>query len=270
MKKMMIYGKMFLTKWKITIRLVIVPDLQIPYNHPKATANVIAFIKAIKPDAVAIVGDEADLPMLSKWEANSRGEYSVKLQSDLDATRSVLASIRKALGDDKKIHLVRSNHTDRFDRYIERNAPALATLKGLKYTELIGIKDLGITWHEQPGLIAPNTILAHGDEANLVQYAGGTAAKLVERMGKNVVCGHTHRQGIIWRSTGLRGRLEPLFGFEAGHLMAVKKAAYTRPLNAPNWQMGFGMLEVSGSLVNPIGIIMRPDGSFTWGGKTWG
>ncbi len=137
-------------------------------------------------------------------------------------------------------------------------------LKGLKYTELIGIKDLGITWHEQPGLIAPNTILAHGDEANLVQYAGGTAAKLVERMGKNVVCGHTHRQGIIWRSTGLRGRLEPLFGFEAGHLMAVRKAAYTRPLNAPNWQMGFGMLEVSGSLVNPISIIMRPDGSFTY------
>ena len=264
------YGMMFPTKWTKKIRLVIVPDLQIPYNHQRATENVIQFIKAIKPDAVAIVGDEADLPMLSKWEAKSRGEYSVKLQSDLDATRSVLSRIRKALGDDKKIHLVRSNHTDRFERYIDRNAPALTSLRGLKYTDLIGVKDLGITWHEQPGLIAPNTILAHGDEGSLAQYAGGTAVKLVERMGKNVVCGHTHRQGIIWRSTGLRGRLQPLFGFEAGHLMAVRKAAYTRPLNAPNWQMGFGLLEVSGSIVNPIPIIMDTNGSFTWDKKRWG
>lgn len=251
-------------------RLVIVPDLQIPYNHPKATENVIKFIKTIKPDAVAICGDEADLPMLSKWEANSRGEYSIKLQSDIDATYRVLADIRKALGDDKKIHLVRSNHTDRFDRYIERNAPALASLKGLKYTELIRVKELGITWHDQPGLIAPNTILAHGDEGSLAQYAGGTALKLVERMNRNVICGHTHRQGLIWRSTGLRGRLEPLFGFEAGHLMAVKKAGYTKPLNAPNWQMGFGLLEVYGNLVNPISIRMAENGSFIWDKKLWG
>lgn len=251
-------------------RLVIVPDLQIPYNHPKATENVIKFIKTIKPDAVAICGDEADLPMLSKWEANSRGEYSVKLQSDLDATRTVLTNIRKALGDDKKIHLVRSNHTDRFDRYIERNAPALASLKGLKYTELVGIKELGITWHDQPGLIAPNTILAHGDEGSLAQYSGGTALKLVERMNKNVVCGHTHRQGLIWRSTGLRGRLETLFGFEGGHLMHVKRAGYTKPLNAPNWQMGFGLLEVHGNMVNPISIRMAENGSFIWDKKIWG
>ena len=125
-------------------------------------------------------------------------------------------------------------------------------------------------WHNSPGLIAPNTLLAHGDESTLAHYAGGTAAKLVERVQKNVVCGHTHRQGIIYRSTGLRGRLQPLFGFEAGHLMHVRQAAYTRPLNAPNWQMGFGLLEVSGNLVNPIPIAMRPDGSFTWAGKEWG
>ena len=52
--------------------------------------------------------------------------------------------------------------------------------------------------------------------------------------------------------------------------MAVRKAAYTRPLNAPNWQMGFGMLEVSGNIVNPISIIMDANGRFTWDKKTWG
>jgi len=244
-------------------RIVILSDLQVPFEDIHLTQNIARFLKTFKPDQTVTIGDEIDFQTISKWSEGTPQAYEQSLGDDRDRCVDLLWELGVT-------DCIRSNHTDRFDRYIERNAPALATLKGLKYTELIGIKDLGITWHEQPGLIAPNTILAHGDEGSLAQYAGGTAAKLVERMGKNVVCGHTHRQGIIWRSTGLRGRLEPLFGFEAGHLMAVRKAAYTRPLNAPNWQMGFGMLEVSGSLVNPISIIMRPDGSFTWDKKTWG
>jgi UDP-2,3-diacylglucosamine pyrophosphatase LpxH len=38
--------------------------------------------------------------------------------------------------------------------------------------------------------------MGHGDEGRLYNHAGQTALGLATRTGKNVVCGHTHRQGI--------------------------------------------------------------------------
>ena len=57
-------------------RIVIVSDLQIPYHDPKAVHNLIDFIKRYKPDRVISVGDEIDLPSVSKWERGRIGEYA--------------------------------------------------------------------------------------------------------------------------------------------------------------------------------------------------
>jgi UDP-2,3-diacylglucosamine pyrophosphatase LpxH len=250
-----------------TKRIVVISDLQIPYHHPAAVGALIGFVKRIKPDALACVGDEADLPMVSRWEDGYRGEYSPHIQSDLDSTRSVLAAFRSALGPDKPFHLVRSNHTDRLERYIERKAPAVAALRGFKYQDLVGLKELKITWHEKMAEIVPGVLLAHGDEGSISQVAGMTGAKLMEATGKSIVCGHTHRQGLVWASKGFNGRLESRFALEVGHLMDMSQAAYLRPRGAANWQLGFGILEVTGKHVTPYAVPMRPDGSFTWAGK---
>jgi len=250
-------------------RIVVISDLQVPYNHEGATNALIRFIKRIKPDALACVGDEADLPMVSRWEDGYRGEYSPAIQSDLDTTRGLLGAFRKALGSDKPFTIVRSNHTDRLERYIERKAPAIASLRGLTYPELVGLKELDITWLNQMGEIAPGVLLAHGDEGSISQVSGMTGYKLMDATGKSVVCGHTHRQGLVWASKGFNGRLESRFALEVGHLMDMNKAHYLRPRGAANWQLGFGMLEVTGKHVTPYAIPMRPDGSFTWAGKTF-
>ena len=250
-------------------RIVVISDLQIPYHHKGAVDGLINFIKRIKPDALACVGDEADLPMVSRWEDGYRGEYSPAIQSDLDTTRGLLAAFRKALGDHKPFTLVRSNHTDRLERYIERKAPAIASLRGLTYPELVGLKELKITWLDKMDEIAPNVLLAHGDEGSISQVSGMTGFKLMEATGKSVVCGHTHRQGLVWASKGFNGRLESRFAMEVGHLMDMSKAHYLRPRGAANWQMGFGILEVAGKHVTPYTVPMRADGSFTWAGKNY-
>ena len=250
-----------------TKRIVVISDLQVPYNHEGATNALIRFIKRINPDALACVGDEADLPMVSRWEDGYRGEYSPAIQSDLDTTRGLLGAFRKALGDNKPFTIVRSNHTDRLERYIERKAPAIASLRGLTYPELVGLKELKITWLDKMGEIAPGVLLAHGDEGSISQVSGMTGYKLMDATGKSVVCGHTHRQGLVWASKGFNGRLESRFALEVGHLMDMNKAHYLRPRGAANWQLGFGMLEVTGKHVTPYAVPMRPDGSFTWAGK---
>jgi hypothetical protein len=60
------------------------------------------------------------------------------------------------------------------------------------------------------------------------------------------------------------GRLTTVTGIEVGHLMNVSKANYLR-VGIANWASGFCVLELSGSLVTPTLIPMRPDGSFAYG-----
>lgn len=252
-----------------TKRIVVISDLQVPYALPKAVASLLSFIRKIKPDALACVGDETDLPMVSRWTDGKRGEFATTIQNDLDATHALFAQFRAALGEGKPFHLVRSNHTDRLERYIENKAPAIANLRGLTYPELIGLKRLKITWHEQMYEIAPNVLLAHGDEGNISKVSGMTALKLSEMTGKSIVCGHTHRQGLVWASRGYSGRVESRFALEVGHLMDIAQAAYLKPRGAANWQLGFGLLEVAGRHVSPYAIPMRADGSFTWNGRAF-
>jgi predicted phosphodiesterase len=44
-----------------TKTIVVISDLQIPYHHKKAVQALIEFVRKTKPDAIACVGDEADL-----------------------------------------------------------------------------------------------------------------------------------------------------------------------------------------------------------------
>jgi hypothetical protein len=226
------------------------------------------YVKKTKPDGLLCVGDEMDQPMVGRWVMGGRGEYSPNLKRDLDATRELLTAFRGALGKDKPFFVARSNHTDRLEKYIELKAPALSSL-GLQYEKLVGMPELGITFNKKITKVAPNTLMAHGDEYKLSQVAGQTALKLMEMTGHNVIIGHTHRQGIVYRSEGFSGHSKPLFGMEVGHLMDMRQARYLRPLGSANWQLGFGEIEFDDKRVRPLLVPMNPDGSFLANGKIY-
>jgi hypothetical protein len=67
--------------------------------------------------------------------------------------------------------------------------------------------------------IAPGVLMAHGDEGAVCSQNGLMAVNLGIRTGQNVVCGHSHRQGISKSSRGFGGRLNTIWGMEVGHLM---------------------------------------------------
>ena len=97
-------------------RTVIVPDLQVPYHDEVAVRNVASFIKAYRPDSVITLGDEIDLPQISRWTENSPGWYEQTLAEDRDEAVEVLWSL---VEHSKEAHMIRSNHTD---RHIEHSA----------------------------------------------------------------------------------------------------------------------------------------------------
>mgnify|MGYP000184894748 CR=1 FL=1 len=226
-------------------RFAVISDIQWPYHDQRALDLAFTFVQDHSWDAVLVVGDELDSPEPSAWNKGAAGEYAGTLQRSIDGCHDMLADLVDAAAG-SPVHLMRSNHQARIEKYLNRYAPALSSLRCLDYSTLLGLDELGITFHRKPYRFtgeAGGWYLAHGDEGNLIQTAGGTAMSLAKnRWGTSVVAGHTHRLGLQHQHLSVNGRIEKhVFGFEVGHLMSIKKAGYLRAGSA-NWQQGMGAI----------------------------
>jgi hypothetical protein len=231
-------------------RIVVIPDLQIPLHDPKAVNALIQFIGDYKPDELYCVGDEFDAFEISRWDRGTVKEFGGTFQKNLDKTYAVMQQFRQALGN-KPFHVMRSNHGETRLRSYLRAAPALATLRVLDYAELMGYKDLKITYHNRIWEFAPGWGLAHGDEGSLITTPGGTAMALAKKTGLSMVTGHTHKAGLQHAHSGFNGHhSQLLYGMEVGHMMDMAKATYL-PANAGNWQQAFGILYIDRNKVTP-------------------
>lgn len=248
---------------------VVVSDLQVPYHHRKAVDNLLEFIREYQPDGLLNVGDDVDAPEPSRWNKGLAGEYAPTLQAGLDATADLHLSFRQALGPGLPYHVSRSNHGDRTETYVRKYAPALASLRCLDISALLGYEEADITFHRKPFEFAPGWLLMHGDEGGSSTAPGGTAASLARLTGKSVICGHTHKLGAQHYTTGVNGKQVHRWGLEVGHLMDVKKASYLAAGTA-NWHAGFGVIHVEGTSVSWDLVPVAPNGSFIYDGIQFG
>lgn len=243
--------------------IVCVSDLQIPYHDKRAVDNLARFIKAYRPTTVVSVGDEMDMQTISKWAKGTPLEYERSIGRDRDETMRVLEKL-------KVKHVIRSNHTDRLYNTVMMRSPGLLGLPELELEEFLGFDELGIHYHEKPYELAPGWLLMHGDEGSMNQTGGMTALGLAKRTGKSVVCGHTHRQGLV-HHTQAYGNATPktVWGMEVGNLMDYKKAKYIKG-GLFTWQQGFGILYVDGNKVSPSLVPIKKDGTFIVEGRVFG
>lgn len=248
--------------------IVIVSDMQVPLHDAKAVKGVISFVRDFQPDMLVNVGDDADCTEVGSWQRGLSLEYGGTFQDGLDFTKTIHRDFRHALGD-APYHVSRSNHTDRLQSYINRHAPALSPVRGLRLEDLLGYSELDIRFHREPFQIAPGWVCAHGDEGSLSRISGRTAGLLAEKWGVSVVCGHCHRAGISQKSYGYAGKVtKTVTGMEVGHLMDLRKAAYLSGGSA-DWQQAFGILYVRSGRVTPV-LVPIQGGKFTVEGKVYG
>lgn len=238
---------------RIQKKVLILSDLQVPYQDTQAVNTILSLIRSERPDELWCVGDELDAPEPSRWNKGMAGEYAPTLQDSIDETFNLMLDFRNALGRRKPFIIQRSNHTDRIQTYIRKYAPAFSSLDTLKIEELLGYSSLGITYLHKMKELMPGWVMAHGDEGSLSRTPGTTALGLAKKLGKSVVCGHTHRLGLQHETTGLNGRTHTLFGMEVGHLMDIKQASYLTS-GIANWQQGVGMLIQTNKQVIPYTI----------------
>ena len=243
-------------------RTVVVSDLQVPYHDEVAVKNLGAFIRAWKPHKVVTIGDEIDLPQISRWTEGTPGWYEQTLGEDRDLAVQTLYDLQVT-------DMIRSNHTDRLYNVIMKKIPAFLSLPEMKFERFMQLDELGITFHKKPMAIAPNWIAIHGDEQGINPNAGLTALGAARRHGKSVICGHTHRAGrsaFTESSGGSIGRV--IHGVEVGNLMNFKQAGYTK--GTANWQQAFATIETDGKRVNVQLVYIEKDGTFLVSGRRYG
>lgn len=249
-------------------RIMVVSDIQAPLHDKRAVAAMIQVAKDLQPEGLHNVGDECDCTAIGRWVRGRSEEHTANLQKAIDSTRVIMGAFRAACPDADMI-VQRSNHTTtRLENYINTHAPALSTLRGLSWGELMGYPELGIKLSLQPTSIAPGWVMMHGDEGRSATYSAGTSLKLAEAVGESTICGHTHKQGIIHNHKAYSGGVKKhLFGVEVGHLMDMRKASYLKT-GGGNWQQGFAILYVEGKTVIPH-LVPIVNGRFVVEGKQY-
>ena len=243
-------------------RILIVPDLQIPFHDEAVVKNLIGFAKKFKAHQTVTLGDEMDMQELGRW---SEGKADWFAQT-LDENRNLTVDILWELGC---TDMIRSNHTDRLYNQISSKIPALGSLPELRFERFLKLDELGIKFWRDDMPIAPNWIAVHGDHTPIKPLGGLSALEGARRRGKNVISGHTHRAGrsAFTEATGGRvGRI--LQGVEAGHLMDTRKASYTK--GVMNWQQAFAIMYVHEKNVQVDLIHIEKDGTFIVSGKRYG
>ena len=245
--------------------------MQYPYIKKSYVESLLDYINYVKPDKLLSVGDELDCQTISTFSRGTALEFEGSLQKNINGLKSLLKEFRSAIGN-KPFQIQRSNHTVRIEKYISRHAPAFSVIDAIKIENLLGYndKDIKVTYNRSLTEVAKGVIMGHGDECRLYNHAGQTALGLATRTGKNVVCGHTHRQGISSASYGFAGNLSTLWGMEVGHLCDLNSSGmrYMKEGNA-NWQAGFGILYEQDGIVKHELVPFNKDGSFIAEGELW-
>jgi hypothetical protein len=250
-------------KNKMTIRrIAFVPDLQVPYHSEPMVNSMARFLSKWKPHRTIQIGDEIDLPQL-RGGASTLEEAMGNIDDDRTWTQEILEQlgVTDVLG---------SNHGARVFKSLMNRLPAFTRLPEMAYHRFMGYDKLGITYHPQGLGFAPGWVAIHGDSIPLSNKPGQTALNGVLRLGKSVVCGHTHRLGISAFSEaykGVYGRIR--WGVEVGNMVDLSSPGMSYTRGSAQWQPGFTVGYLEGSKLYPINVPMNPDGSFVFEGKRY-
>lgn len=251
---------------------MIVPDLQVPLHDNIFVAKLLAVAEYISPDKLVFIGDLTDSTEVGRWVKGRSGEYTGDLQAAFDETAAIVRAFRGAVGDECEIVLVDSNHDKRTREYISANAPALAGLRCLDFSTLIGLGDSNVSYESGPYQVFPGTVAVHGHERAYSSVPGKYGLARVVEYGANVIYGHTHTPLIVSTAVGVGEARQNRWAMNVGHGMDMSKAGYLTDGYA-TWAQGFGVVtyvsngDESGR--SHPELVIATNGQFSFDGMVW-
>lgn len=196
-----------------TERVLFVPDMQVgfvwsdrhrklvPYHDWDAIAAVIQLAHETQPHRIIFLGDNADLPALSRY---AKGPEMVETTApSLHALHAIYAAFRSACPDARMTYHL-GNHEARLARYLGENASELLRLESpdgtllLGWDNLLGLKELQVERIGDYGDIEwlwGELKVHHGNVH--ASGGGGTSTKVAKTAAYSECFGHTHKVELV-------------------------------------------------------------------------
>ena len=190
--------------------VAVLPDMQIGYyrhpngdleptHDPHAIDAALSLLAELRPDRIVLVGDNLDLPEVSKYRHSVA--FQQTMQPAIDYATTLMGRLRAlTVGP---IDWLAGNHEERLPNWLMDNARAAfglrqgATPEGwpvLSVPHLCRLDEHGVTYH--PGYpasdlwLTDNLKVIHGDR---VKSRGSTAHVYLNEQKVSVIYGHIHR-----------------------------------------------------------------------------
>ena len=258
--------------------IVILPDQQAPYVHWKLHELVLSWLEENRPQGMVLSGDLVDFPSLGTydWEPDLDPDPINSAQKGVDCAVRLMTEYVQAAGEDCTLReLVEGNHEYRWKRYLAKHAAAIYGIRVpgeneplLSLPRLLRCKELGFTYRagypDAHVLLAPKLGVYHGWVAN--GKSGATALSTIEALDMSAFVGHTHRQGIVFRTSNPPDGERIHVGCETGCLCAKSPGSK----DIANWQRGFATVVVheDGSF-SPPELATYANGTLRWRGQRY-
>jgi hypothetical protein len=232
-------------------KIIVVNDVQIPFEDRKTVAAVERFWDDFKPDLEIYNGDIFDFYSISMYDKNPTRRF--KLQDELDAARSWLYRRAEANPNARRIE-DDGNHEDRLRRWLWKFGEELSGLRALELNALLGFDELGIE-HLAYGSVIDflGYRIEHGNKSSTSKaYPVNVSRFMAIATGSSGLCGHTHRFSTYsW--TDARGSHSYV---ENGCLcqFGLEYAPF------PNWQQAFTYGVVHNNKVHLVPVMIYADG----------
>lgn len=215
-------------------RILVCPDVHMPYHDARAWRLFLKALHQVKPDQLVIIGDFVDCYSISSHRKNPRRKSL--LSNEIDAACMGLDALQDVMGH--KVVFCEGNHEERLERYLCDRAPELY---GMVDIRSLLTKDRGWRWVPYGDWITIGKVSFSHDVGRAGMHA--LRQSLVD-FGDNIVIGHTHAGGTTYMGTTSGRRLVAL---NVGWLGDYSAINYTHKARAQRmWQHGFGLIDQDG------------------------
>lgn len=218
------------------ITVHIAPDIHWPYHRADVLSHIIDLCHGV--DIVIQIGDGNDCYGLSDFDKDPGRESNTQKEAD-EYREGFWRPIRHRSATVRCIQIM-GNHEERFDRYVRRKAPGLASVHGLTWAKVLNVNKYNVELHPRSGLLIAGQRIKHGDVA---RSTGNNARNEMDAHRADGISAHTHRWEYSKR-TDKEGRTTEWRSI--GHACDVDKAEYVKN---PDWHLSAG-----------LGLTIYPDG----------
>jgi len=246
------------TPWGMSTA-VVVGDYHNPYQDNTVVQAVDSFLEELQPDYLFYNGDINDFYQVSVFSKDP--SRLGQLQSDIDISTNMFERHHLMMPFAKKV-FIEGTHENRWFKYLQDKAPAVAMLRSTNITELYRLTEFDIDYvpFERGVLVNGTFLILHGNMVSA--HSSYTAKRQHDKNGGSGMCNHTHRGGSYYKTDRFG-----IYGWWENFCLCELHPDW---IQNTDWQHGFSVIHFHSDgrfWVEQIPII---EGRFIYGGKIYG